>query len=52
MTMNPYIREGRTNFKHFDEWQTVNFTALTDWVNVYPSPDRSDSPINCNSWVV
>jgi hypothetical protein len=28
---NPFIREGRINFRCFEEWRDVGFTALTGW---------------------
>lgn len=43
MIGNPFICEGRTNFRCFENWETIGFTALTGWVNVYRSPHRTDT---------
>ena len=41
MTTNPFIREGRTDFSHYEEWETVSFTPLADWVCVYKDAGRT-----------
>jgi len=41
MTNHPFAREGRTNFHHYEQWETVGFTPLADFVCVYKDADRT-----------
>ena len=43
---NPFKQPGRHRFVGVEQWQTISFTAMHDWVTVYCSDDSEPARSN------